>query len=182
MRLDFFMLADHAEAEQASGGARKLNIRGGAVTHVQAPTFPYTLASIALVMRFFLESDDEGTTHTFEIRVEHPDGTRVITLTHEVDIRDLPGRDHPDEEPRCSWWPVEERQVRSPRSVHVRSRARRDGYRLEGDRSDRRAFSRRACSRRINGPLAPPLVSASPGWPTSCLCAIAPTRGPCERV
>lgn len=98
MKLDFFMLADKAEAPLAEDGSRKLNIVGGGVTHVRADKFPYTLPSIAIVVRFFLEKEDGGSKHTFEVNLVAPDGQRLLTVGHQMEIAEIAPA-HQGEEP-----------------------------------------------------------------------------------
>jgi len=74
MRLDFFILADHAER----GESTKLNILGGAVTHVKAPSFPHVIPSLALVLRFLYEPGDARTPPPMlRVIVTDPEGQQI---------------------------------------------------------------------------------------------------------
>jgi hypothetical protein len=101
MKLDFFMLADAAIVEKAPDGSSKLNIRGGAVTHVRASEFPYRLASITLVIRFFLaDEEDFRNKHSLEIRLIAPDESQLLSITQDLDLAQMPRTDvHAGEDP-----------------------------------------------------------------------------------
>jgi hypothetical protein len=73
MRLDFFMLADQARVDDQG----KLSIEGGGLTHLRAPELPFVLDSLAIVVRFFYEEDEEekGVPHTLQVVVADPEGT-----------------------------------------------------------------------------------------------------------
>jgi hypothetical protein len=72
MKLDFFMLADEARVDDQG----KLSIQGGGVTHLRAPELPFVLDSLAIVVRFFYEGDEEekGVPYTLQVLIADPDG------------------------------------------------------------------------------------------------------------
>jgi hypothetical protein len=70
MTVDFFMLADAADL----GEYGKINITGGAISFVELPAAPGSVANISVVARLNVEPADHGRTHTVQVRVADPEG------------------------------------------------------------------------------------------------------------
>lgn len=84
MKLDFALLADAATVD-ASG---KLSILG-VFDRIRAREFPARHGRIALVMRLSTAPSDAGT-HKAEIRLLDPDGSALITLNGNFEVRAAP--------------------------------------------------------------------------------------------
>ena len=91
MNLDFVLLADAAVADAAG----KVTIRGGGVTHVAAPKLPFSLPSIAIVARFFIERADLSVEQSLTLRVRDPEGAELLAVRGPVT-------------PPVAGWPVRE--------------------------------------------------------------------------
>jgi hypothetical protein len=85
VKLDFLLLADQAGVDNAG----KINIKGGGVTHVRAPTLPFDLPALTLVIRFFLEEGDETPPQReLEVRVRLPDGEPIGVVAGKLRFRE----------------------------------------------------------------------------------------------
>jgi Family of unknown function (DUF6941) len=81
MKLDFMILAD----EIRQGDAGKFDIRGAGVTHILASEFPYTLDSLAILVRLFVTEGDAAEPHSLAIRVLAPDDNELMELEGTID-------------------------------------------------------------------------------------------------
>jgi hypothetical protein len=92
LRLDFFLLADHAVA--APDG--KLYINGGGITQINVPMLPYGIPYLSAVLRFLVDSTDVGD-HTFLLDLESPGGAHLLPQQPSM-VSVGPATGHPDEE------------------------------------------------------------------------------------
>lgn len=73
MRLETFLLADHAAA--APDG--KLYINGGGITRLAAPTIPFAVPLLSVILRFQTTESDTGE-HWILLRLQDPNGVDLL--------------------------------------------------------------------------------------------------------
>lgn len=94
MRLDTFLLADHAVA--AADG--KIYINGAGVTRLDTPGVPFVVPVLSVVLRFSVTPDDVGD-HRIELQLTNPLGQELFPKGPSLITVQPPGTDrHPDEE------------------------------------------------------------------------------------
>ncbi|MFL5910080.1 MAG: DUF6941 family protein [Gaiellaceae bacterium] len=93
MKLDFFFLADHAEVDEAG----KLNIRGGAISHVVLPTIPGAVPELIAVGRFLVEDEDFDRAQLLRTTLRDPNGGLLTAVDGQVTPRRRGPAMHPDE-------------------------------------------------------------------------------------
>lgn len=73
MRLDAFMLADHAQAAEG-----KLYINGGGITRLNVPIIPFAIPSLTVIVRYVVENSDDYGDHELGLRLVTPSGVDLF--------------------------------------------------------------------------------------------------------